>query len=95
MHQFKTGGYCANCLKTKDECDCLQQQLISEVKASMTQNAMLADSLPLAEMCSFVEWIVTNDEWQYSSTAELWMQDGWRSRTTLELYELYKRQISR
>jgi len=56
---------------------------------------MLADSLPLAEMCSFVEWIVTNDEWIWSSTAELWMQYGWRSRTTLELYELYKRQISR
>ena len=51
---------------------------------------MLADSLPLAEMCSFVEWIVTNDEWIWSSTAELWMQYGWRSRTTLELYELYK-----
>ena len=58
-------------------------------------NTMLADSLPLAEMCSFVEWIVTNDEWIWSSTAELWMQYGWRSRTTLELYELYKRQISR
>ena len=40
---------------------------------------MLADSLTLAEMCSFVEWIVTNDEWIWSSTAELWMQYGWRS----------------
>jgi hypothetical protein len=63
--------------------------------AAIDGNTMLADSLPVAEMCSFVEWIVKNDEWQYSSKVELWVQDGWRSRTTLELYELYKRQISR
>jgi len=63
--------------------------------AQIAQNGLLSDSLLLAEMCSFVEWIAKNDEWIWSFKVELWVKDGWRSRTTLCLYELYKRQISR
>ncbi len=38
---------------------------------------------------SFADWIAKNDEWQYSSKIGLWKRDGWMSRTTAELYDIF------
>lgn len=47
---------------------------------------------PMAEIYSFVQWIASEDfDWHYSETAELWMKDGWCSRTTAELLEFWSR----
>lgn len=38
----------------------------------------------------FIVWLFQRDEWHYDGTEELWKQDGYRSRTTDELYLYYK-----
>jgi hypothetical protein len=37
----------------------------------------------------FIVWLSKNDEWHYESTENLWRKDGFRSKTTDELYTYY------
>jgi hypothetical protein len=37
----------------------------------------------------FIVWLYTKDEWYYDSKQSLWVQYGYRSRTTNELYQYY------
>ena len=34
MQEFKTGGYCPSCLRSKDKCKCIQRQMKSTPSAS-------------------------------------------------------------
>jgi hypothetical protein len=45
--------------------------------------------LPI-DIKKFIEWLFKKDEWHYDSTIDLWRQDGYRSRTTNELYLYYR-----
>lgn len=68
-------------------------QKLNEFLQQKLQKTPCSTSLPpLAEIYSFVQWIASEDfDWHYSETAELWMKDGWRSRTTAELLEFWSR----
>lgn len=57
-------------------------------EAAMTANPLLPEVLPL-DAKRFIVWLFTRDEWHYDSTKNLWVQDGYRSRTTDELYQYY------
>ena len=52
-------------------------------------NTMLADVLPV-DVKKFIVWLFRRDEWHYDSAEDLWRQDGYRSRTTDELYLYYR-----
>lgn len=68
-----------------------EQELINAVEALLQQTHVSgrSEQLPLADACSFAEWIAKNDEWFWISEDGIWKKDGWRSRTTPELYELF------
>jgi hypothetical protein len=38
---------------------------------------------------SFIEWIANKEEWIWSNEDANWKKEGWRSRTTAELYAIY------
>lgn len=51
---------------------------------------LLADSFPLSsEVKKFIVWLYQKDEWRYDSTENLWTKEGWRSRTTQQLFDYY------
>ena len=52
-------------------------------------NRLLADVLPV-DVKNFIVWIFIRDEWHYDSKEDLWRQDGYKSRTTDELYLYYQ-----
>ncbi len=56
--------------------------------AVLAANPLLPEVLPL-DAKRFIVWLFTKDEWHYDSTENLWVQDGYRSRTTDELYQYY------
>ena len=43
------------------------------------------------EMSLFVEWVFEKDEWRFDSVSKLWKQDHWKSRTTGELFDFWKK----
>lgn len=42
-----------------------------------------------AQAMRFIVWLFQKEEWYYDSALNLWTQDGYRSRTTQELFEYY------
>ena len=57
--------------------------------AQTDANTVLAEVLPV-DVKKFIVWLFRRDEWHYDSTEDLWRQDGYRSRTTDELYLYYR-----
>ena len=41
-----------------------------------------------ADMDEFLSYVTEKDGWVFNK--QLWRKDGWRSRTTAELYDFYK-----
>ena len=41
----------------------------------------------------FIVWLNDKSEWYYESAENLWVQDGYKSRTTDELYQYYNEYI--
>lgn len=61
--------------------------LKSEVKI-ISSSSVLSDSLLLSqETKKFVVWVNAKDEYRYDSTEDLWIKDGYKSRTTQELFD--------
>ena len=50
MQEFKTGGYCPYCLKGKDKCDCIQQQLNNAMPPALKQADVMCCKELLAQM---------------------------------------------
>lgn len=55
----------------------------------ITEAAMTANPLLPLDAQRFIVWLFTRDEWRYDSTENLWVQYGYRSRTTDELYQYF------
>jgi hypothetical protein len=50
--------------------------------------------LPIARLYSFAETLAKGDhEWRYSDEDQLWHKDGWVSRTTDELMQLFPERL--
>lgn len=59
----------------------------------LQQTQCTTQLLPVARIYSFAKWIASEDfDWHYVESDDLWKKDGWCSRTTAELLELYSRQ---
>lgn len=62
-------------------------------KQLLQQTPCTTQLLPVARIYSFAKWIASEDfDWHYVESDDLWKKDGWCSRTTAELLELYSRQ---
>mgnify|MGYP001570739552 CR=1 FL=1 len=67
-----------------------KEKNIDTTQTANDGNTVLADSSPLSDKQQrFIEWISWYDEWRWSSVANLWIRDGYRSRTTQQLFEYY------
>lgn len=56
-------------------------------------NEITSKEVNLTEkMNNFITWATFKDMWQFSVKDNLWHCYGWKSRTTAELYEIFKKE---
>jgi len=76
---------------TEDAIGRIADDYLSEQLLQQTQCTTL---LPLARLYSFAETLAKGDhEWRYSDEDQLWHKDGWVSRTTDELMQLFPERL--
>jgi hypothetical protein len=52
--------------------------------------AIQAEQARATEIKAFIEWLHIRDEWRYDGVDDVWRLDGYRSRTTYELFDYYQ-----
>ena len=62
-------------------------QLVGEYRSEI--ETLKANTIQPEELNGFVQWAIQND-WVYIQSECLWKNDGWKSRTSSELFEYYK-----
>ncbi len=64
------------------------------LKDQLIQKAVCTTPLPIAQIYSFAETLAKGDhEWRYSDKDNQWHKDGWVSRTTDELMQLFPERL--
>jgi len=70
------------------------RQALAEELLLKLQQTQCTKLLPLARLYSFAETLAKGDhEWRYSDEDQLWHKDGWVSRTTDELMQLFPERL--
>lgn len=69
------------------------RQTIKDMRRALQQTDC-STSLPLAQLYSFAETLASgNHEWRYNEKDGRWHKDGWVSRTTDELMQLFPERL--
>lgn len=67
-------------------CEKEEQILLQIANTNRHKSTGLLEVIPFSIKKFYSEWLPENDEWKYDSVNDLWRRDGYKSRTTDELY---------